>query len=223
MPPLWNDSPDFKSASRAAAANDRLKRAVTLNTIRQYTGRRQRMSELPDAEALKDLAGRIRQHALDNLDYYLDQFCRAVVRNGGHVHLAATAADAREVILRIARESHCTRVIKSKSMVTEEIGLAAEMERAGMDVVETDLGEFIVQISHDRPSHLVGPIIHKDVESISRCFSEYFHVSCGTDPGELTALARSHLRGKFRASDMGMTGGNFLVAETGQVCVVENS
>jgi L-lactate dehydrogenase complex protein LldF len=222
-PPSWAGSAaDFKSASRQAAGNERLKRAVTLNTLRQYTGRQQRMNDLPDAEALKDLAGRIRQHALDNLDYYLDQLSRSVVRNGGHVHFAATAADARDIVLRIARETGCQRIIKSKSMVTEEIDLPGAMEKAGLDVVETDLGEFIVQISHDRPSHLVAPIIHKDVESISRLFSDYFQVSCGTDPGELTALARKHLREKFRRADMGMTGGNFVVAETGQLCVVEN-
>jgi len=107
-------------------------------------------------------------------------------------------------------------------MVSEEIELAQALEAEGMDVVETDLGEFIVQISHDRPSHIVAPIVHKDKQSIATLFSEYFHTPRSDDPQALTRQARQYLRQKFRRADFGMTGGNFLVAETGQVCVVEN-
>src|SRR4030095_9049439 len=145
-----------------------------------------------------------------------------VERNGGHVHFAADGAHARQIILNIAHQAGCSRCIKSKTMVSEEINLAHALELAGMDVVETDLGEFIVQISHDRPSHLVAPIVHKDRASIAKLFSEYFGTPYNDDPQALTMQARVYLRDKFRSSDCGMTGGNFLVAETGQLCCVEN-
>jgi L-lactate dehydrogenase complex protein LldF len=107
-------------------------------------------------------------------------------------------------------------------MVSEEIELVPAMEQMGVDVVESDLGEFIVQISHDKPSHLVAPIVHKDRQSIGRLFSAYFKTPYNDDPVALTQQARHFLRDKFRRADFGMTGGNFLIAETGQVCVVEN-
>ena len=107
-------------------------------------------------------------------------------------------------------------------MVSEEIELVHALEHAGLEVVETDLGEFIVQIDHDRPSHLVAPIIHKDRQSIGKLFSEYFKTPYTDDPQALTRQARDYLRNRFRSADFGMTGGNFIVAESGHVCVVEN-
>jgi L-lactate dehydrogenase complex protein LldF len=213
---------DFHSISIKAAGDERLKNAVSSNTQRQYDGRQQRMLELPDADGLRSLAGDIKQHALDNLDYYLEQFQTSAERNGGRVHFARDGDAARRIIADIAKTAGCTRIIKSKSMASEEIELAHFLESAGLDLVETDLGEFIIQISHDKPSHLVAPIIHKDRASIARLFSEYFRTPYNEDPSALTAQARAFLRNKFRAADMGITGGNFLVAETGQVCVVEN-
>ncbi|HXE55680.1 MAG TPA: lactate utilization protein B, partial [Tepidisphaeraceae bacterium] len=139
-----------------------------------------------------------------------------------HVHFAADGQQARQIILDIAAHHDARSVIKSKSMVSEEINLAHVLEAAGLDVVETDLGEFIVQISQDRPSHLVAPIVHKDKASIAKLFSEYFGTPYNDDPSALTMQARAHLRDKFRHADIGMTGGNFLCAETGLVCSVEN-
>jgi L-lactate dehydrogenase complex protein LldF len=213
---------DFHKLSIKAAGDEKLKRSIELAVMRQDGGRVSRMQELPDADALRDLAGRIKQHALDHLDFYLDQLVASVRRNGGHVHFASTAADARRIVIDVARRSDCTRCIKSKSMASEEVELAPALERAGIDVVETDLGEFIVQISKDRPSHLVAPIVHKDKASIATLFSEYFNTPYDDDPRALTMQARRHLRERFRRADLGITGGNFLVAETGQVCVVEN-
>ena len=213
---------DFHSISVKAAGDERLKNAVSSNTQRQYDGRQQRMLELPDADGLRSLAGDIKQHALDNLDYYLEQLQASVEKNGGQVHFARTGDDARRIISDIAKKAGCTRIIKSKSMASEEIELAHFLEFTGLDLVETDLGEFIIQISHDKPSHLVAPIIHKDRASIARLFSEYFKTPYNDDPTTLTAQARSFLRNKFRVADLGITGGNFLVAETGQVCIVEN-
>jgi L-lactate dehydrogenase complex protein LldF len=212
----------FHDLSIKATHDERLKTALGANTLRQYEGRQQRMSELPDPDALRSLAGQIKQHTLDHLDYYLEQLQSSVQRAGGQVHFANDGPHAQRLITDIAKSTGCTRVIKSKSMASEEINLAHHLEAAGLDLVETDLGEFIIQISGDKPSHLVAPIMHKDRASIARLFSEYFKTPYNADPPALTAQARAFLRAKFRRADLGITGGNFLVAETGHVCVVEN-
>jgi L-lactate dehydrogenase complex protein LldF len=213
---------DFATVSVAAAGNEKLKRSINNAVLRQDTARKLRILELPDSDKLRQLAGDIKQHALDHLDYYLEQLVTSVRKNRGHVHFAADADEARRVILQIAADADCKRVIKSKSMVSEEINLAHIMEAAGLDVVETDLGEFIVQIDHDKPSHLVAPIVHKDKASIAKLFSEYFKTPYNDDPNALCNQARAYLRDKFRKSDLGITGGNFMVAETGVICSVEN-
>jgi L-lactate dehydrogenase complex protein LldF len=213
---------DFQAASTKAAGDEKLRRSITSAVMKQYEGRKLRLLDLPNADKLRTLAGQIKQHALDHLDYYLEQLASNVEKNGGRVHFAADAADARRIILEIAKSSGAKLVVKSKSMVSEEIDLAPALEQAGLEVYETDLGEFIVQIGHDRPSHIVGPIIHKDRQSIAKLFSEYFGTPYDDEPTALTGQARQFLRDKFRRADFGMTGGNFLVAETGQVCVVEN-
>ena len=213
---------DFQSLSTKAAGDEKLKRAINNAVLRQHTARQLRILELPDSERLRTLAGQIKQHALDNLDYYLEQLQTNVEKNGGHVHFATDATQARQIILDIARHHDARRLIKSKSMVSEEINLAHVLEAAGLDVVETDLGEFIVQISKDRPSHLVAPIVHKDRASIAKLFSDYFGTPYNDDPAALTMQARAYLRDKFRHADLGMTGGNFLCAETGLVCSIEN-
>ena len=210
---------DFHQVSVKAAGDEKLKTAINNAVLRQYTGRQLRLLDLPDSDKLRTLAGDIKQHALDYLDYYLDQLAANVRKNGGHVHFARDGAEAKKIITDIALKANCKSCIKSKSMVSEEIDLVPALEAAGIEVVETDLGEFIVQISHDRPSHLVAPIVHKDRASIAKLFSEYFGTPYNDDPKALTMQARVFLRDKFRRADFGMTGGNFLVAETGQVCL----
>jgi L-lactate dehydrogenase complex protein LldF len=213
---------NFHEASVKAAGDEKLKRSINNAVMRQYTGRQLRMLDLPDSDKLRTLAGEIKQHAIDYLDYYLEQFTLNVEKNGGVVHFARDAAEAKRIICDIAVKANCKSCIKSKSMVSEEIDLVPALEATGMEVVETDLGEFIVQISHDKPSHLVAPIVHKDKASIAKLFSEYFGTPYNDDPHALTMQARKYLRDKFRLADFGMTGGNFLVAETGHVCCVEN-
>lgn len=213
---------DFHTVSVKAAGDERLKTAINNAVMKQYTARQLRLLDLPDPDKLRTLAGDIKQHALDNLDYYLVQFKQSLERNGGKLHFARTGDECKKIILDIAKAAGCKSVIKSKSMVSEEIELVHAFEANGIDVVETDLGEFIVQIGKDKPSHLVAPIVHKDRQSCGKLFSEYFGTPYTDDPNALTKQARKHLRDKFRHADMGMTGGNFLVAETGQVCVVEN-
>jgi L-lactate dehydrogenase complex protein LldF len=213
---------DFHSVSVKAAGDERLRRAVNNAVLRQDSGRKAILSLMPNPLDLRILAGDIKQHALDHLDFYLDQVCTNVEKNGGQVHFASTAEEARRMIVDIARSRGLKTCIKSKSMASEEIELAHALEQAGMDVVETDLGEFILQIDEDKPSHIVAPIIHKDLKSIATLFSSYFKTPYNEDPKNLTMQARVYLREKFRRADLGITGGNFLVADTGQVCVVEN-
>jgi len=213
---------DFHSVSVKAAGDEQLKLAVGGAVTRQDASRKMRMLDLPDPDAIRQLAGDIKQHTLDHLDYYLHQLGTNVEKNGGVVHFAKDGAEAKRIILDIATQEDTKRCIKSKSMVSEEIELAHALELAGLDVVETDLGEFIVQISHDKPSHLVQPIVHKDRKSIAKLFAEYFNTPYNDDPQALCQQARIFLRDKFRTSDLGITGGNFLVAETGHVVGVEN-
>ncbi|HEY8665488.1 MAG TPA: LutB/LldF family L-lactate oxidation iron-sulfur protein [Tepidisphaeraceae bacterium] len=213
---------DFHALSTKAAGDERLKRAINSAVLRQYTARETSLLQLPDSDRLRTLAGEIKQHTLDHLDYYLEQLRDAVQRNGGQVHFAATGEEAKRIILDIALKANCKLCVKSKSMVSEEIELTHALEHAGIETVETDLGEFIVQISKDKPSHLVAPIVHKDKASIARLFSEYFGTPYDDDPAALTKQARIFLRDKFRRADLGLTGGNFLVAESGTVCIVTN-
>ena len=213
---------DFHRESVAASGNERLKKAIDNAVVRNDKGRQLKLLELSDSDAVRKLAGDIKQHALDYLDYYLQQLAENVEKKGGTVHFAADGEQAKKIILDIVEQANCRRVIKSKSMVSEEIELAHVMEAAGLDVVETDLGEFVVQIDHDKPSHIVMPIVHKDKESIGQLFSDYFGTPYTNDPEALTKQAREFLRDKFRHADLGMTGGNFLVAETGDVVTVEN-
>ncbi len=213
---------DFHQVSIKAAGDEKLKLAVSTATTKQWIGRQTRLRELPDSDGLRTLAGQIKQHTLDHLDYYLEQLQQAVTRAGGKIHFASTADEARRIILEIACQNGCRVCVKSKSMVSEEIELTPVLEKEGLEVWETDLGEFIVQVSHDKPSHIVQPIIHKDKTSIATLFSEYFKTDYTDDPQALTHQARRFLRNKFRRADLGITGGNFIVAETGHVCIVTN-
>lgn len=221
-PPTSASRFDFHRLSVSAASDDRLKRAVQNAVVKQDAARARGLTLLPDSDGLRTLAGKIKAHTLAYLDHYLEQFERNVRARGGVVHLARDGAEAKKIILRLVAAAGCKRCIKSKSMASEEIELAHALEQAGLDVTETDLGEFIVQINHDKPSHIVAPIIHMNRQAIAKLFSEYFGTPYNDDPVHLTKQARAYLREKFRQADFGMTGGNFLIAETGQVCVVEN-
>ena len=213
---------DFHSISTKAAGDEQLKRQINSSVTARDAARKLRLLEVPDPDKLRVLAGQIKQHALDNLDYYLDQLTANVEKNGGHVHFATDAAEAKQIIVDIARHHDAKRIVKSKSMVSEEIHLNDALDEAGLNVVESDLGEFIVQISKDRPSHLIAPIVHKSRQDVAKLFSEYFKTEYNDNAETLTKQARAYLRDKFRHAEIGMTGGNFLCAETGLVCSVEN-
>ena len=173
-------------------------------------------------DAMRSLAGSIKQHTLDHLDHYIDVFTERATAAGTEVYFARGGDDANRICLDIARRNNCRLCIKSKSMVTEETLLVPELERIGVETVETDLGEFILQIDHDAPSHIVQPMIHKDRQSVGRAFESVLGVPYTDDPSRLTRIARDHLRSKYRRADLGISGANFLVAETGSVVIVTN-
>lgn len=196
--------------------------AVQQATGRFAGGRAARIAELPQWEELRQIASDIRLHTLENLDTYLELLDASVQAAGGQIHWAATAEDARQIVLQIAREHNVKQVVKTKSMATEEIGLNAALIAHGIETLETDLGEYIIQLAGTGPSHIIVPAVHLKKEEIAALFSEKLGMEAPSDPAELTRIAREILRQKFLHADMGISGANFLVAETGTLVTVTN-
>jgi L-lactate dehydrogenase complex protein LldF len=189
-------------------------------------GRARCYAALPEFEALRDRAEEVLDHTLENLDFYLCEYEARVVEAGGQVHWARTPAEACAIVTDICRKAGAKSVIRGKSMIGEEIGVNAALEAAGFEVTESDLGEYILQLAHEPPSHIVAPAIHKTKDEISDLFHEN-HRELGfkqrlTDRSALVAEARAVLREKFIHADVGMTGANFLIAETGSNVIVTN-
>jgi L-lactate dehydrogenase complex protein LldF len=213
---------DFLAASAQALADVPLQAALVRLTSTLMAGNRRGFAALADSDRLRDHAKQIKEHTLAHLDRYLEQLEASVQRVGGQVHWAATAEDARRIILQIAKDSHCQRIVKSKSMTTEEVHLNPALEAAGMEVTETDFGEFIIQLAGERPSHLVAPAVHHTRESIARLLSAHVGETLPDDAPSLAQTGRRLLRAKFAAADMGISGANFAVAETGTIVLITN-
>ena len=214
-------SESFIQDSTAAVQNKTLQ--TRLRVLTGFTVMRNLLfAELPDGEALRDHAREIKEETIGNLDAYLTQLEENVVRLGGTVHWARNGAEARAIVLELARKNNVKRVVKAKSMVTEEIELNEALEHAGIEAVETDLGEYIVQLAHEKPSHILAPAIHKSKGDISELFADKLGVANLKEAEEMTVVARKRLREKFLRADMGITGANFAVAGTGTIVLVEN-
>lgn len=196
--------------------------AVQQATSRFVGGRAARVAELPQWEELRQIGSDIRQHTIENMDVYLTRLEEKVKSAGGHVHWAETAEDANRIVLQIAKENNVKTAVKSKSMATEEIGLNHALETAGIKAIETDLGEYIIQLAGTGPSHIIVPAVHLKKEEIAALFSKNLDMNAPTDPIELARIAREVLREKFLHAEMGITGGNFLIAETGTLVMVTN-
>lgn len=173
-------------------------------------------------ESLRQLAGRIKQHTLDHLDYYLERFIDNAQAAGAIVHFAVDSREANDICLSIAKRINARLCVKSKSMVTEETHLVPELEAIGCETVETDLGEFIIQLDHDAPSHIVTPMIHKDRTAVGRAFTRELGAPYTEDAETLTQIARVHLRNRYRRADLGISGANFLVADSGSLVICTN-
>jgi L-lactate dehydrogenase complex protein LldF len=197
--------------------------AVYLGTKTTHEKRTQMLlDQFADPDRLRQLAGEIKQHVLENLDTYLPQVEAKLTANGARVHWAATGEEACATVLQIMQARGATKMVKAKTMVSEEIGLAGYLEKHGIEALETDLGEFIVQIDHDHPSHLVRPIIHKNRREIAQSFEREGLGVYNDDPATITRRARQYLRHKYMAADVGLTGANFVSAESGRLLVVTN-
>jgi len=204
-----------------ALGNERLRRAVRKATDTFRGGRARVISDF-DWEAMREKARALRAHTIEHLDYYLEQLAARVRENGGHVHFAENASQAVEIVRRIAAHHGVRSVAKSKSMISEEIHLNEVLEADGIEVYETDLGEYIIQLARETPSHIIGPALHKSREDIAELFSKLEGRPLSSDTPTLTQVARRRLREVFLKADMGITGCNFAVAETGSIVIVTN-
>jgi L-lactate dehydrogenase complex protein LldF len=177
---------------------------------------------LPDYQELRSQANTIKKHAIENLDHYLEEFERNVEARGGKVVYCKDATEVADFVLSVAKARGSHLIVKSKSMTTEEVDLNERLEHHGLESVETDLGEYILQLAHEKPYHIVAPALHKTRYDVAEIFTNALHVPNETVPEKQTAIARVVLRQKFLDADIGISGANFLVADSGAVVIVEN-
>ncbi|MEK9775080.1 MAG: lactate utilization protein B [Quisquiliibacterium sp.] len=213
----------FKARAGQKLADARLQKNLKILSTNWTGGRARAIAELDDIEASRDDAIHRRNLALANLDVWLERFEQQATARGATVLFAETPADAARLVVEIAKKHGVKKVTKSKSMVSEEMALNRALEAAGIEPVETDLGEYILQINQNEPpSHIVAPVVHKSKDEVSDLFAKVHKRPRLTDIEQMTREARQVLRPHFLSSDMGVSGGNFLVAETGSVAIFTN-
>ena len=203
-------------------ADDFMRQAVSSAQERLKKGRLSEAEIIGNWEEWRSLGAQIRNHTLNHLDYYLTQLSDNVQKRGGKVFFAETKEEANAYILKVIKERNGQKIAKSKSMMTEELGLNRVLEKESLEVVETDLGEWILQLDEDPPSHLVAPALHKNKTQIKDTFDLKRDYTGSDSPAELTAFAREQLRKEFLSADIGITGCNFAVAESGSTTLVTN-
>ena len=223
---VQSTTPAFKRNVSDALADAQLQEALRIAKPGFSGGRARARAALPEFDDLRDAARDLKDHVLGHLDHYLEAYERRVVESGGVVHWAETAEDARRIVLEICREADAKAVNKGKTMISEECGINAHLEAHGILPVETDLGEYIIQLAGEHPSHIIAPAIHVTVEEIRERFrAAHGHLPEDRDLSGLDTLlreARAVLREKYFAAEVGITGANMLVAETGQSVIVTN-
>ena len=216
-------APTFPMAAKVMLGDTQLRKNVRHATDVIQGKRARVVAEMPDWQQLREAGKQIRQHTMEHLDFYLEQFETNCTRAGGVVHWARDAEEARKIIVGLVKLSGSDEVIKIKSMTTEEIQLNSALEAAGIHPFETDLAELIIQLGEDRPSHIVVPALHKNRQQIREIFRREMNLpELGEKPEDLADAARMFLREKFLRVKTGVSGANFLIAETGGVCVVES-
>jgi L-lactate dehydrogenase complex protein LldF len=216
----------FKENAVRQLADEDLRQALTKSKGHFTGGRQKSIDNLPEFDALRDKARDIKNHTIENLDFYLEAYEKKVLSTGGHVHWASTAKDAQEIVLNICQSVGATSVNKGKSMIGEECDINEALEAAGIKAVETDLGEYIIQIRNERPSHIIAPAVHLTKAQVEESFREtHTHLDPERvldEPPTLLEEARKVLRKKYFEAEVGITGANFLVAETGSSIIVTN-
>jgi L-lactate dehydrogenase complex protein LldF len=213
---------EFLTAAELALVDPKLQASLT--NLGDTLARRntEAWRAFPQSDAVRELARQIKDETLAHLDQYLEQFEAAVERRGGKVHFAADGDEACRIVMGILRTAGAKKVVKSKSMTTEEIHLNEVLEAEKIEVVETDLGEFIVQLSKQRPSHLVAPALHLRMPEIHELLSGDAGETLPNTPEDMAGYARRRLRADFATADAGITGGNFAIAETGSIVLISN-
>ena len=212
----------FKTKAAEALNNERLQYALGRMQSHFVDKRAAAVAALPQYEAIREAGAAIRERVLRDLDGYLEHFERVAQAAGATVHWAESAAEAVHVVAQIARDHGVRKIVKSKSMVTEECALNEHLERDGFEVVETDLGEYILQLAHEPPSHIVAPVMHKNKEEIAALFEDKHRRPRQHEIEAIVDEARQILRPHFLEADMGISGANFLIAETGSVMLFTN-
>src|SRR5438552_2407126 len=215
-------NPDLTQRSHDALENTILQGALKAATTTFIERRRDAITSVADWESLRQRARKVKEHTINNLDYYLGQVVERVEARGGKVYWARTGDDVNNHIIELAKKRGVKSVVKSKSMATEEIELNHALEAAGIRPIETDLGEYIIQLADEKPTHIIAPAIHKTREQISDLFAEKLREGRPNEVAEITAMARRRLRDEFLSAEMGITGANFAVAESGTIVLVEN-
>jgi L-lactate dehydrogenase complex protein LldF len=205
-----------------ALGNAQLQETLRLTILNSLESRDNSVREVPNWEELRDHASQVKDHTLSNLADYLEQLEKKIKDRGGRVVWAETADDALSFLRKLVRDKQVRNVVKSKTMLGEEIGLNEALEETGVNVVESDLGEYIVQLCNERPFHIVTPAMHKSRQEVADLFVKRLGMERSEDIAELTATARRVLRDQFLQADLGITGANFGIAETGTLVVVEN-
>lgn len=213
---------EIHERGRKVMADPHLAEAYRSSTVRLLDHRLHAIGQVPGFERLRDRARALKKDVIEHLDFYVERFTANAERNGVKVHFAETAADVCSTVIDIARQSGTKAVVKAKSMVGEEVELNHALEAAGIRPVETDLGEFIIQLAGERPSHIVAPAIHMTRQDVSKLFVKHIQSEKTEEPEKLTLIARRALRQMFREAGMGVSGANFAVAETGTIVLVEN-
>ena len=211
-----------KMKVRQAVADRHLGEVVLKACIQSVSARNRVVNDFENIEEIRDDARAARQKAINNIDPYLERFDSAFTGAGGTVHNAATALQACQIITGILKQRGVKHGVKSKSMVSEEIQLNCALNSAGIDVVESDLGEFIIQLADEPPSHITAPALHRSRQDIGKLFAEKLNIPYTDDPTELTGAARKILRQRFLTADFAISGANFLIADTGHLGIVEN-
>jgi L-lactate dehydrogenase complex protein LldF len=215
-------SETFKENAKAALADVQLRGALKNATSLFGERRKEAAAGLPNWEDLRNQARAIKDNVLLHLDRYLEEFVRNAESRGAIVHWARDAGEANTIICGLAKDRHARIVVKSKSMTTEETHLNNALEAAGMQVVETDLGEYIIQLADEPPSHIIAPAIHKTRQQIGALFTAELGMAPTDNVDQMTSTARMALRDRFAAADVGISGVNFAIAETGTIVIVEN-
>ncbi|QSO49260.1 LutB/LldF family L-lactate oxidation iron-sulfur protein [Alicyclobacillus mengziensis] len=208
--------------AKSAMDDEFLRKAVRFTTDRLRNKKLAVTESFGNWETWRERGEQIRTHTIANLDAYLNQFTENLEALGAHVHFAADAAEAVDAVKSVVREKKAKRVVKSKSMVSEEIHINHHLEKDGVAVIETDLGEYIIQLAHETPSHIIIPAIHKNREQIRDLFEGDGGENLSTETRDLTAFARRRLREAFLTADIGITGCNFGIAQTGSIVLFTN-